>query len=130
MLGIGKDGSSPQPAHRVSWALHNGPIPPGIQILHKCDNPPCVRPTHLKLGTGKDNIQDMIRKGRDANTRAPRPYHNGSENPAAKLTEEDIIAIRKEYAKGNVTHQILAERYGTSQTNIHLIVHRLKWKHI
>src|SRR4030043_361681 len=51
-------------AHRVSWIIHNGPIPNGLHVLHKCDNPPCVRPDHLFLGTDKDNANDRISKGR------------------------------------------------------------------
>jgi hypothetical protein len=51
-------------AHRVMWAIVNGPIPPGLQVLHHCDNPPCVRPEHLFLGTQLDNMRDMIAKGR------------------------------------------------------------------
>ena len=50
--------------HRFSWTIHNGPIPDGRHVLHKCDNPPCVKPDHLFLGTNEDNIADKIAKGR------------------------------------------------------------------
>lgn len=67
-FGYGKigDGSRVRGTHVVSWELTNGPVPEGLWVLHRCDNPPCVRPEHLFLGTAADNNQDMIRKGRAA----------------------------------------------------------------
>lgn len=60
-------------AHRLSWLMHNGPIPDGLCVLHRCDNRPCVRPNHLFLGTKAENLEDMTRKGRRSHWRPPPP---------------------------------------------------------
>lgn len=70
-------------AHRFSWTFANGSIPEGMQVLHHCDNPPCVRPEHLFIGTQKDNLQDMARKGRGRKpsvTHCPRGHEYTEEN--------------------------------------------------
>lgn len=63
-LSAGKHRASPLRAHRVSWELHKGPIPDKMFVLHNCDNPTCVNPDHLFIGTARDNTRDMVRKGR------------------------------------------------------------------
>ncbi len=63
-LGKGRGGEGSVYAHRVSYEIHYGPISDDIDVLHKCDNPPCTNPEHLFSGTAKDNAQDMVRKGR------------------------------------------------------------------
>lgn len=108
-------------AHRVSWEIHNGPIPEGLFVLHRCDNPACVRPDHLFLGTRKDNMQDMIKKGRRAPIRLL-----GEWNPQSKLTEASVKQIRS----SNCSGIDLAKQFGVSQQLISEVKARLVWKHV
>lgn len=80
-------------AHRVAWELSTGPIPEGMKVLHHCDNPACVRPSHLFLGTQVHNMIDMVAKGR-----ANRP--TGIRHYCAKLTDDQVREIRKLYRPG------------------------------
>lgn len=107
--------------HRVSYEMCIGTVPNGLCVLHKCDNPRCVNPAHLFLGTKKDNTEDARKKGRMA---------VGEKLPQAKLTASTVLKIREIYAKGGVTQQALADRFGVEQQCIHKIVHRLRWTHI
>jgi hypothetical protein len=112
-------------AHRVSWEMHYGPIPDGLCVLHRCDNPACVNPNHLSLGTQLENIQDMLNKGRESLSH-PRP---GEENGFAKLTTVQVLEIRQRAAQGESMRQI-AKEFGTDYTNVWLIVRRKAWKHV
>lgn len=115
---IGADGGRKiLKAHRVSWELHRGEIPAGLFVCHTCDNPRCVNPSHLFLGTNADNAADMARKGR-----APR----GSQRRLSKLTEEQVSAIKHSSEKGID----LARRFGVSQTQISVIRNGREWKHV
>jgi len=109
-------------AHRVSWELHNNAlVPSGIDILHKCDNPPCVNPEHLFLGTHTDNMRDMICKNRWQPTK-------GEANNMAKLTQSQVDEIRIKYATGKTSQNILAREYGVTQAAIWYILHRRNWR--
>jgi len=110
-------------AHRVSYELFIGPIPKGLHILHKCDNPSCVRPDHLSIGTHLDNMADKTRKGRQARLK-------GMRNGRAKLTENQIYEIRDRYILGDVTVSQLAREYGVSRTTVRRIVTYQLWRHI
>ena len=103
-------------AHRVAWELTNGPIPTGLLVLHKCDNPPCVNPDHLFLGTDADNQHDRHRK------RALR----GQPGERAKLTADEVRAIRKRISDGELQRQIAAD-YAICRTSVYDIAKRLSW---
>lgn len=115
-------------AHRVSYEDAIGPIPPGLNVCHKCDNPPCVRPDHLFVGTTLDNVRDKIAKGRDF-TPFRGQVQRGELNRAAKLTENDVSAIRAAVAAGERQKDIAA-RYGMDRANVSQIVRGFSWKHV
>jgi len=106
----------PQPttrAHRRSWLLHNGPIPPGLCVCHRCDNPRCVNPNHLFLGTHADNAADKVSKGRQAR----------------KLSDGDIRQIRLLRERG-ARHRELARSFGVCETTVVKICRRERWGHV
>jgi hypothetical protein len=110
-------------AHRASWLIYRGEIPPGKNILHECDNPNCVNPNHLSVGTQSKNISDMVKRGRG---RIPR----GEGHYLTRLTNADVVDIRGKYANGNVTQRELAKEYGVDRSSISKICSRKNWKHI
>jgi hypothetical protein len=107
-------------AHRVAWEQAFGAIPPGTCILHKCDNRACINPEHLFLGTRKDNAEDCVRKGRT---------NHGSARPQAKLTEDQVVEIRRAYSAKEATQYQLASTYGVHQAMIWRIIHKLRWRY-
>lgn len=112
-------------AHRLSWEIANGPIPEGAFVLHNCpngeDNPLCVRPSHLWLGTPLDNALDMIAKGR---SKPPRGELNGS----AKLTWEIVRGIRARHALGGISLGALAAEFHVTTSTIWHIVQKMTWR--
>lgn len=114
-------------AHRASWLTFVGPIPDGMCVLHKCDNPPCVNPDHLFLGTMADNTRDMHAKGR-------APVAPGTNTPGnlpakydAKLTFDMADEIRRRYAAGGVTHRELAAEFGLSRPSVSRVIRKESW---
>lgn len=107
-------------AHRMAYEMFVGPIPDGMQVCHRCDNPACVNPEHLFLGTMEDNFQDIIVKQRRV----------GEWNGNVRLTEDLVRTIRDAYAKGGVTTYELADQYGVTRPNIGYIVNRKTWRHV
>ncbi len=107
--------------HRVSWIIHKGPIPAGLCVLHKCDNPPCVNPDHLFLGTLKDNTQDMLRKNRTV-----RYLRKGERS--GKLTWAKVRKIRAILTSNRQTQKEIAEEFGVSEETICSISRGKTWK--
>lgn len=110
----------PVSAHRLAWELTYGPIQEGQDVLHSCDNPPCVR--HLWLGTQADNVRDMIAKGR-----ARYVTYHGEQHGRAKLTEAQVQEIRRLHGEGHVTQSALARRFGVTRTAIQHILTGRNW---
>lgn len=109
------------PAHRFSYLMHKGNIFKNLLVLHSCDNPRCVNPGHLSLGTVKDNIQDKVNRNRQY-----RPQ--GEKSPNAKLTEKQVREILK---KQNHFSQIeLGKEYNIRAQSIGKIINGERWKHI
>jgi hypothetical protein len=106
-------------ATRVAWEMQHGPVPPGLNVLHKCDNPPCVNPRHLFLGTQADNTNDAIGKGRHV---PPRGERNGQ----SKLTTDQVAEIRRLRAAG-LSGKTIAARFGVSQATVSMIHRARRW---
>lgn len=114
----------PDKAHRVSWRLAHGPIPSGLWVLHRCDTPACVNPTHLFLGTQLDNMQDAAQKGR-----VRVPCLRGNDHPNAKLTADQARAIYLRSRDGGETSRQIANDYGVSRDTVLSIGSRRGWRH-
>ena len=138
-------------AHRLAWELVNGPIPDGLCVLHRCDNPRCVEADHLFLGTQLDNIADMTAKRRSARgdrhgsrthpERLPRGDRHGARlhperlargerHGGAKLTEADVLEIRRLDDEGTATHGALAAQFGVAKGHIGKILRGQIWTHV
>lgn len=133
-------------AHRFAFIQAHGPIPDGLCVLHRCDNPPCQNPGHLFLGTQADNMADMKNKGRWVSGLALHPeliqrgeshwshlrpdrIRRGVKTPAAKLDDDSVRAIRRSVSEG-VPQIELAARFGVSRGAISLVVSRKTWGHV
>lgn len=113
-------------AHRIAWKLYRGEIPKGEGALgtcvcHKCDNPSCVNPDHLFLGTHNDNMEDRNKKGRAA---------KGSKHGRAKLSKKEVIEIRRLADEGTLTQREIGKLFGTAQHMVSKIKLRKRWKHL
>ena len=103
-------------AHRLSYELFNGTIPKGRLVLHHCDNPPCVNPKHLYIGTDVENVRDRVRRSRSA---------CGENNGISKLTESKVRDIR---SNSDVSLRIMADKYSVDKSLISQIRNKKVWK--
>lgn len=109
-------------AHRFSYKRFRGPIPPGMLVCHTCDNPPCVNPEHLFLGTNADNVADRERKGRGRRAIGSLAGH-------AKLNERKVLRIKQRLAAG-ANQSAVARQYGVDQCAINHIARGRTWRHV
>lgn len=110
-------------AHRLSFEIHNGAVPKGLYVCHKCDNKKCIRPSHLFLGTPLDNMIDKTKKGRQA--------HNvGEFAGGAKLTNKDVEEIKSSYQRRIITQEMLSKKFKVSRRHIGNILQAKRWKHL
>lgn len=122
IVGSRKDGTRRSiGAHRLSYMIWRGEIPQGYEVCHICDNPCCINPEHLFVGTRQDNVDDRERKGRNV-------VKVGEEQPISKLTKKDVKNARWERAFKGTTYQALAEKYGVSKQTIMNAIKGETWK--
>jgi hypothetical protein len=126
---MGRPTRKAERAHRLSWAIHYGPIPVGLFVCHKCDNRKCVRPDHLFLGTAKDNLSDMGRKGRQFLQICPERRRRGVDHFNSKLNDSMVIEMRQLRENG-WTLTKLGEKFGIHFSTVHDVVKRKIWTHV
>lgn len=113
-------------AHRLSWFLRHGSLDLSLRVLHTCDTPPCVNPDHLWLGTQTDNIADMVSKGRQR--RGPNVW--GEDHPHAKLSEQDVIRMRKLRDSTGLAFNKIAKKFGVTTMTAWRACNGQCWGHI
>jgi HNH endonuclease len=119
--------------HRAAWILTYGPVPDGMWVLHKCDNPLCVRPNHLFLGTSKDNVADCVAKDRQFRGKRDNAYlwKRGEDHHSHKLIEADVRELRRLWESGEVSNKTaLARRFGVDPSTVRSVLNRTNWAHV
>ena len=115
-------------AHRLAYTLANGPIPKGLHVCHKCDNPPCINPGHLFVGTARDNALDMVRKGRHRYI-LPTVRPRGGQGSRTSVNESQVIEMREKRAAGALLKD-LAREYGMTNQGVRAICRGVNWAHV
>jgi len=116
----GKIGCPPALAHRISWTVFRGAIPAGLVVRHRCDNPSCVNPDHLELGTNADNVADKIARGRQA---------KGERIARAVLSAREVGEIKLLLRRG-APRKAIAHDFSVSVSAVNHIAHGRSWKHL
>lgn len=128
VMRAGPKGTGVVLAHRVAYKITYGPIPAGLHVCHRCDNPPCVRPDHLFLGTPAENMADAAQKGRAASgersgpQKHPERMPRGEKHASAKLTDAQVQEIRRLAEETSLSQREIAARFGVTPSNISYIV--------
>lgn len=133
-------GGKMRSSHRIAWEITNGVIPDGLCVCHHCDNPPCVNPKHLFLGTQLDNVRDYIAKGLDIKTRArgdrhgrrvhPETCPRGESSGKARLTNAKVLEMRRRFANEGVTKTQLSRELGVALSTVHDVITGRTWSHL
>jgi hypothetical protein len=128
MIGVKRAGAKTRMmmSHRLAWELHKGPIPDGLNVLHHCDMKGCVNPEHLFLGTHQDNMDDKVRKGRQAKgDKLAHPRAKGERNGNSRLTLDEVLAIREMEGP----QRPIAAKFGVTQALVSKIKRKEVWAH-
>jgi hypothetical protein len=121
-INRGRRGEGTVLAHRLVWELKHGPIPPGMEVCHSCDNPPCCNDVHLYLGTHQENMADRDAKGRGNQVK-------GEDSGRSKLTTADVLKIRRLLAAGEL-QRVIAADFGVLHQTVSKIKSGKLWKHL
>lgn len=119
---ISSDDGKLMKAHRLSWSIKHGPIPDGLKVCHKCDNPKCVNPSHLFLGTQSDNVQDCKKKGRISNR--PQP---GESNPMSRLTNKQVLDMRSLRLSRGLSYKKIGQKFGVAAMTAYRAITGQSW---